>query len=606
MGRVERRGHATSVAAAPRAPEAPRRSRTGAGQPLSSAPVKRTPWLLPLLCLALGLALRVPGISFLLPHQSDPDDHAVDQLAVMRTGSAEYAYSWGKYGHLVPRAMALLPEPRADAPLAPEHAAEHLAAAGADHLRARWISALLGALAVPATFLLARAWLPPGAALLAAAFAATSLLHVSFSQQARPHVPFTTLALLAVLAAVRLRRERTLANALLWSLALLLAFGTLHSAAFLAPTGLAVLLLRPRDAGRRLPRAWVLLPIGAALVSLAVFWPFLYRPLEPLTEASEDSGRFPHLMTAAMFDGGGFRVWFDALRGYDPILLVLAPLGLVAALVRLPRWRALPAEPRRDLLVALAFAVPCAATYGVFGRSFERFFLPVYPYLGLLAALALRDVAGLLARPFPRARGALFALLAAAGLALPGYAAAKLVSLRSAPDTLERAAEALRREAQAADRATSVLLHPRAFLPLVGPLEQSDPATPDHPLPSVWLRYLAAHGGADTPGVRMVTFPRELAGLTRQPTPADVDRLAQELPRFGCTHALAILPDRGGRRSRRDGLVDALERVAELVWQVPAAGAEPFAENGYQEHDMLRTVLRARSWGPRVALYRFR
>lgn len=558
-------------------------------------------WLLPLLAFALALALRAVGIGFFLPHQSDPDDHAIDQLQRLRGVAGAPEYSWGKYGHLVARTLWLLPEPRTDAPLDEAHLDEHLSLASADHLRARWISALLGALVAPATFWLARRWLTPGWSLVAAAFAATSLLHPSFSQQARPHVPCATLSLLAVLAALRLRRKPTPRSAGLLALALFLAAGTLHTAAFLLPAWLAALGLRERPSPRL---GWqpVVLPLLATGAALAAFWPFLLQAAPTLEVAGQTaSGAFPHLVDAAMFDGGGFVVWLAALRGYDPLLLGAAVLGALAALVHLARWRAAAPGARRDAAVALAFALPCGLAFGLFRNSFERFFLPLYPYLAVLAALGLRDVAALVERVRPAWRGFAGPTLACVALALPAYAAGRLAWLRSRPDTFELAAAALRERDPS--QAQPLLLHPRAFLPVAG---QLDPATVGEAFPSAWMRHLArqAQRGSAPAGRPLVVFPAELQEHVRRfPRDGDAAALLVAVPTLGCTFALDILPDAD---SSPGSLNDALRSCADLVWQVPGGTSGVFAENGYQQADMLHVVLQAEVWGPRLGLWKFR
>jgi hypothetical protein len=560
------------------------------------------PWSLPLVAFALALALRAVGVGFFLPHQSDPDDHAIDQLQVMQTGQAVSVFSWGKYGHLVPRAISLLPRAGLDEPITPATARAHLDTASRNHLRARWISAVLGALVVPGTFWLARAWLGPGWALVAAAFAGTSLLHVSFSQQARPHVPFTTLALFAVLAAIRLRRAPTRGNAVLFAASLFLAVGTLHSAAFLLPAGLAAVCLA-RGGERRVRLVAVAGMVVAVVASLAIFWPFLYGPAQTFAVAERTAtNRFPHLVRANMFDGSGFGIWLDALRGYDPVLLGAAAVGAAGALARLVRWRRCPVltnDARRDLVVALAFALSCGLTFGVFGNSFERFFLPLYPYLGLLAALALRDVTAVLARLVPRARAAIGVALAVAALALPTYAAARLVWLRSRPDTFTLAARFLANSDPSLSART--LMHPRAVIPVVGRLDESGGELIDS---SAWLRYLRRKpdGSVDPDLPAVLPFPEDLRRPAIGRSPKDLAEL-DALDGLRFTAAITILPPNAALQRALDRY---LARNGERVWQVRHEEGDRYADDGYQERDMLAVVLAARVWGPHLAIYRHR
>jgi len=566
----------------------------------------RRSWTLPIVGFMLALSMRVVGIDFFLPHQSDPDDHAIDQLQKIQTGESEYAYSWGKYGHLIPRGISVLPRPHTEAALETASVEAHFDVAGQNHLRARWISAILGALVVPGTYWLARYWFSGGWAFFAALMAGTSLLHVSFSQQARPHVPFATLALFAVLAAMRLRRLPNAPRLAAYCALLFLTVGTLHSAAFLLPSGLlAVWLSRERG---RLPLSALGWQAVVVLGSLAAFWPFLYGPVETFVVANQEtSNRFPHMLGASMFTGGGFVIWYDALRGYDPVLLWSSALGLLLALGRLVKWKlGAPdpesAESRKDLLVMLGFAIPCTLAFGLFRFSFERFFIPLYPFLGLLSALALHDIAALVGRALPRLRAPVGIALAVLLLALPSFASAKLVWLRSRPDTLQEAASFLEQSLES----ERILLHPRAFLPLAGHLDESaTDATRRMPYSSAWLRYLSKRNreGLDSGGGELVAFPPELNSLTRSGLPADIAKLKRALRKQNSTAALCVISDGAGRT---EGLRQALFQISDRVWMTEHEPGAMYANDGYQEDEMLEIVLNAHVWGPRLAIFRIR
>ena len=174
--------------------------------------------LIGLVLVTLGaLALRLTGLGFGLPQAHEPDLRYVVNLEWLREGidfdASTELKQW--YPLLVPRLTALAP---AVGP-APAGAAleEHLAAAAAPVVQLRATVALLAALVVPATFLLARRFLASGWSLLAAALSATSLLHLVFSQQARPHGATATTFTLAVLGAMALRRRGDLVGWLLAS-----------------------------------------------------------------------------------------------------------------------------------------------------------------------------------------------------------------------------------------------------------------------------------------------------------------------------------------------------------------------------------------------------
>ncbi|MBK7875193.1 MAG: hypothetical protein IPJ77_05500 [Planctomycetes bacterium] len=91
---------------------------------------------------------------------------------------------------------------------------------------------MLATLAIPLLFVLARSFLPPWPSLLAAAWLATSLNHLLFSQEARPHAPHLTFVLLALVATLALARRPGLARSLAAGGACALACATLQTGGF--------------------------------------------------------------------------------------------------------------------------------------------------------------------------------------------------------------------------------------------------------------------------------------------------------------------------------------------------------------------------------------
>ena len=88
-----------------------------------------------------------------------------------------------------------------------------------------------------------------------------------------------------------------------------------------------------------------------------------------------------------------------------------------------------------DRLVLLAYVVPYLFVLGVYGETYERFVLPVLPFFACFAAWGA-SVAVSRAGAW-RAFGL---ALAALGWALPLVSSARLVWLRTRPDTFELAA----------------------------------------------------------------------------------------------------------------------------------------------------------------------
>ncbi|HVS12001.1 MAG TPA: glycosyltransferase family 39 protein [Planctomycetota bacterium] len=411
------------------------------------------------------LALRLHHVGRGLPWLTEPDAHisAVVQHLAGGGAATEESEFLSIYPHLVARLAQPFAGRREPAPGEAWGLEQHLEEASRPYLAVRRVVAVLSVLMVPATWLLARLVLAPGWALFAAALAATSLLDLCFAQQARPHAAAAGLALLAVVAAVRLRRRGDGPSYLLAGIAAGLALGTLQNTAAALFALLAAHLLRERPRRRVLePRAlFALLPILAAL---AAFQPYLFTGLVKLA-----GGRFQvagQSIAFSDFRGGGFATILGTLASYEPVVLALAVLGALLGLSRLSVPH--PADPRiswRDLAVLAAYVVPYTLVIGLYDKTWERFVLPLVPYLACLGAwgtchLARRATRGL-GRP---ARAAVSTALALAALALPAWASLRLASLRREPDPLELTARWLREHVRSEDE--RLRIHPVIDLPL--------------------------------------------------------------------------------------------------------------------------------------------
>jgi len=110
-------------------------------------------------------------------------------------------------------------------------------------------------------------------------------------------------------------------------------------------------------------------------------------------------------------------------------------------------------ERRRDVLVCLGYVLPYVAVFGLYDLTFERFALPLVPFLAVAAACAL---SALWSR-IPERRRSVYAAAtgAAAVLALPALGTWRLGSFRSQPDTFELAARWLEEHAVPAASACS-------------------------------------------------------------------------------------------------------------------------------------------------------
>ena len=412
-----------------------------------------------------SLGLRLHGNDAGLPMEVEPDCKIPYQVEVLREGDeaarSEADYLW--YPLLIARLASVMPVAEAPAPDAP--LADHLAAAAPYNRNTRLLVALLAVLAVPATFALARLFLDEGWALFAAALQATSLLAINFSQQSRPHAPSAALFLLAVLAAVRVRRRGELRDHVLLGVAGFCALGCLQSGLAVLPAMLAAYLLREPGGPRRRLDPLALVAFAITLAAIPMLLPASGTEAEGgLRYADGILHVSGHQIFLSQFNGQGFGILLDALVSFEPALLALTALGALVVLVPRARTAAL-GERRpgsgRDLLVVLAFALPYLLVTGLYERNYERFVLPLLPYFACLAALG---VAGLVRAIAPRAGAGVGVAVAALVLALPTYAALRLSAIRGAPTTIDRAADWVRAHVAPGER---VLLFPEIDLPLL-------------------------------------------------------------------------------------------------------------------------------------------
>ena len=538
----------------------------------------------------LALALRLHGLGFSLPHSTFHDGRGlVDQVAALRAGEPD-PKGHALYPHLVPRVASWLPEATSG------HAAdldEHLARAALPYRQLRIVSVLLSLLILPATYRLARAFLDRGASLFATALVATSLLHVSLSQQERPHGALASFAVLTVVVAIGLQRHPRPATFVLAGVSAALAVGSLHSGLAVLPPLVAAYVLQRRGSGTRAAWAGVAVLLVAAAVPL--FYPFHFtggevieveeRARDPVLDLSGHAVRFDR------FDGTGFYRSLGWLYSYDPVLLVLAAAGSVAALLRARRSPG-PGR-RRSLVVALAFAVPYVVAIGLYGRTPERFLLPLLPFLACLAGAALPARARWLA---------IVLVLPPLGLAW------RLGTVRSVPDTYARAALWLEEHADREADRVALILDPNQDLPLLHSAEALA-HNADWTWASRWVAYQRGLDGAPE-GSWDLRVP-DLQGLEGRSTQDLVAAPLAVLGELGATHAVVELVSKGARsdvqRRIREALADGAERLHRVSPLEPDPGKHDrllcVSLAPWQRPLFLR-VLEARSMGPTLEVYR--
>lgn len=414
---------------------------------MCAPPTRRATWALLLALTLATLAARMWGLGFGAPVWEEPDPDIPAHVDLLRGDAPLGAVTAPEqqYPHLVARLVSALPRrPPASGPGAPRTIEAHLHAAAWSHVQVRRVVALVSALLVPLTFALARWFVSPRWALFAAALVATSLLHQSFSQQARPHGFAATLFVWALIADLRVARRGRWIDFAHAGLASALTLSALQSglAVLLAGVGASAIAVAKRRAN-----AWRLLaPVLIVAAALPVFYPFQFdgsaAVQDPGRPVDDESFRFgEHMVRPSEFDGSGFGVLARSLWNYDPVLSLLAVLGAAALLLSRNSPSSSSADgasSREAWFVVGAFALPYVLVCGVYQMTFERFALPLLPVLAVIAASGLE-----LGLAMTRSSTSRSALSIAAWIALlfPAFVALRLAQLRSRPDTLGRAAQ---------------------------------------------------------------------------------------------------------------------------------------------------------------------
>lgn len=584
---------------------------------MAGAREERTVWAAVAALTAFALALRFLGLGWILPAQRDPDDDLIRQVAILRDPTPEKLASldYRIYPHLIPRIVAALPAPKGAAD--PASLEQQLEAAAAPNVQLRAVIAALSVLLVPATFLLARPFMPAGAALLASFFASVSLLHLWFSVQGRPHSAEVSFGALAVACAMRLANGGSLALFAAAGASAALALGCLQNGvAVLIPLALA-LVFRWRSDGfaRTWPKALLALALAAAAVP--VFYPWVLPPTPEAFVRSERAAaaeslnamRFTgHLIFLDDFRFAGAGRAVRTLRSYEPWLTLLALLGIAAWLLS---RRARAAEPdaamrRRALLVAASFALPYTALVCAYDMVFERFLVQLVPYLACLAAYAgWRIWVGL------GARRAVAVGIAIAFGALPLAAAVRQSWLRTQPDTYRLAARWIGEHADSAADRVEVI--PSFDLPLA---QRDDALEHNRKLffsksGYPWMRWLIDHRGALAVEPRFGLFWIPLHKQFYDDAHRDPAGFLEQLPgRFAVLEVFSPGRNPAVLGKLRNLAVEHYARVARFGPEAdPRASDEPLAhQDDYRTDppDVFWRIFRARALGPVIEIYRLR
>jgi hypothetical protein len=318
------------------------------------------------------------------------------------------------------------------------------------YLIGRTLTALMGTATIGVLYVVAAELYSTRVALLASLFLTVNLLHIRDSHYITTDVPLTFLITVALLFVFRHWRAGRTGDALAAGLFAGLAASMKYPGGLmLLPLALAHY-LRPRPAGGRL--RWVVSPTLLAAGGLAAVGFLAGTPYAVLTPVAFLRGVFSELreVHTVQFGNEGdlpgylFHLFHSFPEGMGLPLFVTALVGLGVALYRHGK-----AE-----IILLAFPLPYFLVIGTWSSRFERYTLPLLPFLALLAALGLATLAVAVRERVARSGGA--ARWARPGLGLT-LAALVLVApevlrivhwhmLLSRPDTRVVAGEWIERE----------------------------------------------------------------------------------------------------------------------------------------------------------------
>ena len=258
----------------------------------------------------------------------------------------------------------------------------------------RALATLAGALAVFATYLLARLALPAPAALAAAAATAVTPLVAMHARHFKEDIFILPLILLGLLALIATLGAPTRRRALLLGIAAGLAASAKYVAIMLGPFAVLVLFigLAPQVERRERLRLCLIVIVAAtatfALVQSPALWDFgRYGPtvLASMNQAEEGA----RVRVPLALSHGVFNLRESLLPGLGSPLFILGLLGFAAPFIA-------PRDRRKPLLVIAAFTLLWLAAHELSPLkpyNFERYMVPVAPLFVILGAAFVYELA---------------------------------------------------------------------------------------------------------------------------------------------------------------------------------------------------------------------
>ena len=270
-----------------------------------------------------------------------------------------------------------------------------------------WTIALT-VLTIPLVYLVGRRIMSPLVGLLAAGVWTVLPLVLDYGRLVRSDSAATCFGLLAFLACLRAIDVPSWRRFAIAGAAIGLAVSTRYFMVTLMVVLVGAWWCARRDGNRRVGWSQLLLGGGAALGAFAVMTPFLFLDWSAAERSltAEQSGRLGSA-SQGLFDNVGFYL-FHALPdtlSWPGFLLAVAGIALAVA------------RRKRGALLAVAFVVTFLAALLPAGLHWQRWVIPVLPFLALFAADAVVAAADAVASRRDTARRRVFLVAVALGLA---------------------------------------------------------------------------------------------------------------------------------------------------------------------------------------------
>jgi 4-amino-4-deoxy-L-arabinose transferase-like glycosyltransferase len=390
--------------------------------------------------LALAMILRVTGTSFGLPHTYHPDEGALimPALRILQTGDFnphrfDYgsAYIYTLSGFYIPYFLtgvkAGLFKTIQDIPVIEDYASIVRYPFSSVFLAARLFNALLGTLTVLAIYILTKRLLDSKHALVASLLLAVAYLHVRESHFATTDIPMILAVIISLLAILHASKTRTHTDLMIAAFICGLTVSVKYPAMpIVAPL---VILFLQLDVGTE--HFW--LKIAGGILALGVGFligtPYALLDLPTfLNWLSYDLRLYSPPGSTQVTPSLQWYLWL-MFSGYNACLTIPALLGVPFIWAKIPKSK---------LWLLFAFPVIFAIQISSVSIHYGRTALPLWPFLALLASVAIIDGPRWIASRLQLDLSWLSAALLVVLILVPGYGSVRLGHLLAQDDVRTR------------------------------------------------------------------------------------------------------------------------------------------------------------------------